>query len=220
MNTNPSAKKILCYGDSNTWGRSGANQKRYAINQRWAGILQKHLGNNYEVIEEGLRSRTTILDFPQSEIQGKNGYQYLLPCLQSHNPLHLVILFLGTNDLMTQFQQTPDLIAQNIKKTIHLIKRASFDRNGNPAQILLLSPPIILEKHLKENSKFANSHAEQKSKQLADKFLTIAEKEFCHFFDLAKIVAPGEYDGVHLEPEMHLIIAQELAQLVKKIFNH
>ena len=62
MNINPEATKILCYGDSNIWGYIPATGKRYPANIRWTGLLQEKLGNDFEIIEEGLNSRTTDLD--------------------------------------------------------------------------------------------------------------------------------------------------------------
>jgi lysophospholipase L1-like esterase len=62
VNTNPNAKVVLCYGDSNTWGRLPDRSGRYAVDERWTGQLQKLLGDDYYVIEEGLGGRTTDLD--------------------------------------------------------------------------------------------------------------------------------------------------------------
>lgn len=53
--------RIICYGDSNTWGYiSGSNHIRYSKTKRWTGVLQTLLGDKYEIIEEGLNSRTLI----------------------------------------------------------------------------------------------------------------------------------------------------------------
>lgn len=62
MNSNPKAKRILCYGDSNTWGYIPGTAKRHDTKTRWTGMLQDKLGDEYEIIEEGLNSRTTIID--------------------------------------------------------------------------------------------------------------------------------------------------------------
>ena len=71
MNINPNAATILCYGDSNTYGQKPDKSGRYAADVRWTGRLQNALGGDYYVIEEGLSSRTTDLDYdPRS---GKNG---------------------------------------------------------------------------------------------------------------------------------------------------
>ncbi len=64
MNTNPNAISILCYGDSNTYGqRPDGTKGRYAADVRWTGQLQSLVGDGYCVIEEGLTSRTTNLEY-------------------------------------------------------------------------------------------------------------------------------------------------------------
>ena len=104
-----SQKTILCYGDSNTWGftpidavipitnKKIAPIKRYNRKEKWTGRLQKLLGENYYVIEEGLNGRTTNLNYHIPP--DRNGKTYLPPCLYTHAPIDLVILALGTNDL-------------------------------------------------------------------------------------------------------------------------
>ena len=95
-------KTILCYGDSNTWGYDPVSQDRYPPTQRWVSVLARELGPEYQVIAEGLNGRTTVWPDPV-EGEHKNGKAYLLPCLESHHPLDLVVLMLGTNDLKHRF---------------------------------------------------------------------------------------------------------------------
>ena len=75
MNTNPRLTRILCYGDSNTWGKAPdlQNLHRYTAQERWTGLLQAKLGDQYEVLEEGLNSRTTDLDDLDPAKPGRNG---------------------------------------------------------------------------------------------------------------------------------------------------
>src|SRR6478672_7408743 len=109
MTTNPDAKRILCFGDSNTWGRIPHVPGRYPVNVRWTGRLQKLLGDNFEIIEEGLGSRTTDLNYAKKP--GRNGRAYLTPCLDSHNPLDVVVIMLGTNDAKIEFNRNAQDIA-------------------------------------------------------------------------------------------------------------
>jgi lysophospholipase L1-like esterase len=95
-------KTILCYGDSLTWGFNPKTKKRMGEKERWTGVLKINLGQDYHIIEEELNGRTTVWDDPFNGGY-KNGMEYLIPCLGSHKPLDLVILFLGTNDLKTRF---------------------------------------------------------------------------------------------------------------------
>ncbi len=97
-------KNILCYGDSNTWGYIAGKfdmttmyMERYPRTIRWTGRLQKLLGDDFYVIEEGLNGRTTNLE--GIDPPDRNGKTYLLPCLYTHSPLDLVVLMLGCNDL-------------------------------------------------------------------------------------------------------------------------
>ncbi len=67
MNTNPTAKRILCFGDSNTRGYipGGTWWGRYPADVRWTGVLQNLLGNEYEIIEEGRGARLTRYEDPR-----------------------------------------------------------------------------------------------------------------------------------------------------------
>ena len=46
-------KRIMCFGDSNTWGANPSDGSRYPEDVRWTGVLQQTLGEGYQVIEEG-----------------------------------------------------------------------------------------------------------------------------------------------------------------------
>ena len=111
-------KRILCFGDSNTWGYNGIDESRFDENTRWTRLLQQHLGEDYEIIEEGLPGRTASIDDPIQE--GMNAYDYIHPCLKSHSPLDLVIIMLGTNDAKERFNLTSFNIAQGIVRLTHL----------------------------------------------------------------------------------------------------
>ena len=119
MNTNPKAIRVLAFGDSNTWGRvpGGDNNARFPLNIRWTGVLQELLGNEYEIIEEGLKGRTTNVNTHFKA--GKNGKEYLLPCLESHKPLDFVILSLGSNDLKARYNRSPEDSAKEIANKRH-----------------------------------------------------------------------------------------------------
>ena len=74
-------KNILCYGDSNTYGRIplAKDGKRFERDQRWPGILEKMLGSQFHIIEEGLGGRTSVIT---DEIEGRmSGLEYITPCL-------------------------------------------------------------------------------------------------------------------------------------------
>lgn len=91
-------KTVLLFGDSNTWGYiPNTDRERFPRDVRWPGVLQSLLGGEWDVIAEGLNGRTATIDRPDSE--GRNGLPYLLPCIHSHQPVDVLVIYLGTNDV-------------------------------------------------------------------------------------------------------------------------
>lgn len=220
MNINPEAKRILCFGDSNLWGRipGDNNSARYPANVRWTGVLQKLLGDNYEIIEEGLNGRTTDKESPFKN--GKNGVKYLYSCLESQNPLDLVVLSLGKNDLKAQYNETPESIGRGIEECIQVIKSEGKDKLGVAPKILLLNPAIIEEK---ERVRFGKKVVDfqggnKKSKKLVGVYQNISTKHKAHFFDVSKSIKVSGVDGVHLDEVSHQKLAESLFRIVKMIF--
>ena len=106
-------KTVLCFGDSNTWGYSPVDGTRYPLDIRWTGVLQKSLGVDYRIIEEGLNGRTTFIN--EDERPLRSGSDVLQIILESHRPLDFVIIMLGTNDLKVEFNLSVEEIAQGAK---------------------------------------------------------------------------------------------------------
>ncbi len=215
MNTNPKAKRILCFGDSNTWGYIPGQAKRYGPDLRWTGILQKLLGEEFEIIEEGLNGRTTVIDDDQKP--GRNGENYLLPCLLTHDPIDYLILFLGTNDMKERYNQTPSDIASNIEKLIKLIYSTAFNQAKNSPNILLISPTIIDESVEGVQEKYKG--AESKSRSLGVLYEEISKQYDLQFIDLAEFVKLSKVDGYHFDRETHQQIAKSFYEKIMQDFQ-
>jgi lysophospholipase L1-like esterase len=207
-------KTILCYGDSLTWGYDPATGKRIAIDKRWPGVLRNDL-KNYFVIEEGLNGRTTLWDDP---IHGghKNGMKYIIPCLASHKPVDLVILFLGTNDLKTHFSISAAEIASSIRVLVDLILKSEAGPHENAPQLLLVAPPLI-----KELSNFAEGFksGKAKSRLLGKYYRQVAEEYDIHFLDTSEVVIASELDGIHLDVDEQVKLGHVMADIVGKIME-
>lgn len=211
--------KILCYGDSNTWGYiSGSNHQRYGNDERWTKILAKLLGNNFEIIEEGLNSRTLISNDTRPGKEGKNGYEYLIPCLDTHDPIDLVILMLGTNELKSTYNKNAKDIGEMLEKYFvkTILNRKSQLKDSYP-KLLIVVPPIVNEKqdYCKANDKY--SGATQKSKELNDIYKNIAERYNCEF--LSNQGLETGIDGVHLTKESHKKLAEMLKDKINNIYK-
>ena len=160
-------KRILCYGDSNTWGYiSGSDHQRYGKEERWTKLLAKLLGNQFEVIEEGLNSRTLISNDPRPGKEGKNGAEYLIPCLDTHDPIDLVILILGTNELKNTYQKSAEEIGNLLEEYfVKVILGRKSQLADTYPKLLIVTPPVVREdtEYCKTKDKYLG--AMQKSKK-------------------------------------------------------
>jgi lysophospholipase L1-like esterase len=220
MNSNSTAKTILCYGDSNTFGQRSddVTKGRWPADTRWTGRLQQLLGDDYYIIEEGLSSRTTNIDYAQKP--GRNGRTYLTSCLQSHHPLDLVVLMLGTNDLKDEFNRSAKAVARAVQQLVLDIQKFVEDYNY-PTKILVVSPIYIDDTatHFTRLYDANYSHGSVlKSHELAGYLEETASTNNCAFFNAASVALPGE-DGIHLSHDSHEALAQALSQCAMKLFN-
>jgi len=208
-------KRVLCFGDSITWGFNPMDQMRMNEEQRWTGVLANGLGENYTIIEEGLNSRTTVWDDP---VKGpsKNGLKYLVPCLASHKPLDLVVLMLGTNDMKQRFSLSITEIARGINVLVDVILKSESGIDGLNPEILLMSPPYLHDETGFEDE-FRNSY--NKSQKLPGYVQKIADEHGCHFLDSSKIMNASELDGVHPNIQEHKKLGTTLIKEVQSIIG-
>lgn len=216
MTINPAARRILCYGDSNTWGQTpDRTGRRYPVGVRWTSVLQSELGGDFSVIEEGLSSRTTDLDYKRKP--GRNGRTYLEPCLDSHNPLDFVIIMLGTNDFKIEFDRSAGDIAEALKGLIEIIHAKTAKYAGRAARVLLVSPILVdmqAEMIREWYSAYYDEVAAQKSQELASHLKRIASETGCEFYDAAQVAWAGK-DGIHLDGASHDALGKALAAEIK-----
>ena len=149
-------KNILCFGDSNTYGFvPGVGMRATTAATRWTGRLAKALGSDYYVIEEGLNGRTNAFDDPVDFDDTKNGKKAFPTILNTHIPLDLVIIMLGSNDLKLRFNATAYDIAKCQARLGEMARRITGEKNFDkkPAEILLVSP-IHVGPGMKDTSPF------------------------------------------------------------------
>lgn len=211
-------RRILCFGDSNTWGYTAGTGERYTEQQRWTGVLQQELGQDYTVIEEGLNGRTTVYEHPT--LPGRKGIDYLVPCLESQKPLDLVVLMLGTNDL--RFTDIYGAV-QGIKHMVNTIKLYShwpetswiFTGGEGQTRILLVAPiqvdPCAYEV---DPSKVPRKYVEY-GLRFGELFQKVAEETGCFFLDAALYAQPDVVDGLHMTKDSHRRLGIAIAEKIK-----
>lgn len=205
-------KQILCFGDSNTYGLIPKEGGRYPWGIRWTSILNEKLGlEKYRVIEEGLCGRTTIFDDPLRE--GRCGVQMMPAVLETHNPIDIVVVMLGTNDCKTIYGATADVIGKGISRIVKQIRI-----NACQSKILLISP-IHLGADVWKNDYDPEFSALSvaTSKELAGIYQKVCENENIYFLDASSYANPSNIDQEHLDEEGHRMLAEAVFQIIREI---
>ncbi|MEI8200452.1 MAG: SGNH/GDSL hydrolase family protein [Eubacteriales bacterium] len=205
---------ILCFGDSNTYGYNPSNKARYMRQERWTGVLQQDLGQEYYVIEEGLNGRTILYDDP---IEGdKCGKKHLPMLLASHIPLDFIIVMLGTNDLKTRFGSSSADIMLGMESIIRIIK--DMKACAKPENILILAP-APLNNEMDPYLKYMFGDPMHKSMEMTDRYRDLAKNENTYFMSVGDMTQVSELDGVHLSLDGHKMLGLKIAELLKQIFE-
>lgn len=203
-------KKILCFGDSNTYGYIPNNGARYDKNTRWTGVLSLLSHGKFEIIEDGCNNRTAFAANPAGKIF--TGYE-ILPELLTDD-FDAVVLAIGINDTQFLYNLSSIEIASGVEKLINIVKVKSPQ-----AKILLVAPSILTEDVL--NGNFAclfDRTSIEKSRQLPLLYQKIAEKQNIEFLDLNSVAKTASLDGLHYAPEQHLKIAQAIFTILSELF--
>lgn len=210
-------KRILIYGDSNTHGFRIDNGLRYDQKTRWTGVCQNLLGNEYEILEEGLNGRTTCHD--EFGMEFRNGLAYIEPCIRTHLPLDMVAVMLGSNDLKSCFGQTADSIAENAARVLEKARWVVESKYPDAdCRYVLISPPEVGPELIigPFGWDFEGVKSIETSKAFASCFAMQAEEKGFLFFDAAKYARPGVIDGLHLDAENHRKLGEAFATWIKR----
>jgi len=204
-------KNILCFGDSNTWGYEPLVARRYPADVRWTGVLQKALGDGFWVIEEGLNGRTNVTN--EEERPMRSGLDVLPVLLESHRPLDLVVIMLGTNDLKHDFNLSAEQIADGARQVCRSVIDCEY-LVDDPPQILLISPTHVELVTAEEQDLLIG--AIEKSRELAEHYQAVAKDLGIHFLDASKIVLKTDLDGVHWDANQHYKFGEELSVRIRQ----
>lgn len=207
-------KRIVCFGDSNTFGHDPKDGSR--LDKRWTRLIRPMLGDGYEIIEEGLCGRTTV--FPiGAEPDGWEGSTVIKPVVCTHKPFDLLIIMLGTNDLLIDTGADIDDSARGMETLIKMTRECV------DARILIISP-VLIDESVKDSEIFAPKYGYDRgcvlSKQFAAKFREAADNNGCEFMNAAEFAKASPLDGVHMDPDNHAKLARAIADKIKDILPY
>ena len=212
---------IVVFGDSNSYGTppmAGLDDwGRFGPAERWPHVMRAALeragGSAPVLIEECLPGRTTVHDDP-IEGRHKNGLAALPIVLESHRPIDLVLIMLGTNDLKARFAVTPDDIANAVGVLVETVRGSRAGPDGGAPRVFVVSPPVISEAGCLAGL-FRGGAA--KSADLGSAFSSMAKRLRVPLLDTAPLIVSDPLDGIHLARDQHAVLGRALAASVQAL---
>ena len=198
-------KKVLFYGDSNTYGFDprGMMGGRLPESERWTELLANKMYGEWRVFADGMNGRL-IPDNPYSLLS-------LDKSVLDYSPLDLFAVMLGTNDLINMSLPDAETVATKMRDFIERqLDRTEFI--DNKTGFLLISPPRILphmDEHLEE--------AEAQRKRFSSELDIIAQEVGIFFADASEWDLDMSFDGVHMNAEGHRLFAEKMADILQGI---
>ena len=224
--------KIICYGDSNTYGfdpRLGS-PGRLAKNERWTGILDSE--PDIEIENEGMNGRC----IPSASYE----YRSLKKILERHYDADMLIIMLGSNDLFMTRGATAEKIADKMRNVfVNVPELTSWKTSGataagdltattsgnsepaSPKRILLVCPPAPSDRVLFYEmvgipmSQSAESAA-RVMKELPEKLAAVAAEFGLEFADATRWNIACLFDGLHFSEEGHRTFAQNILRVIRE----
>ncbi|MBR5358225.1 MAG: SGNH/GDSL hydrolase family protein [Clostridiales bacterium] len=207
-------KTVVCYGDSNTYGYDPATGGRYDEKTRWPRVLQRLLGDDYSVVEEGCNGRTTVFDDPKDD--WKIGLDYIKGIVCSHRPVDILVIMLGSNDMKICYGASCEDIAEGMKAVVKAAVDTLVYKQKYAPEVIIVSPPEITSDVL--NGPFSGSFNEaccEKSRNLAAHYEALAKELGVSFLNAAEYIRPSKEDGLHLTADAHRGLAEAVCSAIK-----
>ncbi|NDV88155.1 arylesterase [Aurantimonas aggregata] len=211
-------KTVLCFGDSLTWGYDAETGLRHDFADRWPNVLARALGDDVCVVTDGLNGRTTAFD-DHTVMSDRNGARTLPTALGAHQPLDLVVLMLGTNDLKRHtgggrvFESR-----QGMERLVEIIQTFPYQRGYAVPKILIVAPP-----HFRETTEpdFALlfGHGVEESQHFRSACTKVAEEYGCAVFDASEVCETTPLDGIHLDAAHTRALGEALVEPVKALLG-
>ena len=186
--------KILCFGDSNTYGYDPRSYfgNQYPAEHRWVDLLAKKL--DCTAVNEGMNGR----EIPRRETELLR-FDRMLAAQQ---PIDLLIVMLGGNDLL---QGNP--VETVVKRMESFLRYIELERS----KILLMGPPTMQRGEWVPTQALVDS-----SKALNHGYKALAERLGVRFADAEEWKISRAFDGVHFTEEGHKAFAEGLAIYLNK----
>ena len=186
--------KILCFGDSNTYGYDPRSfiGSQYPPRHRWVDLLAQKLG--CDAVNAGENGR----EIPE----GEGELMRFEMMLARHDPVDLLVIMLGTNDLLQG--DPPEVVARRMEA---FLEHIPLERS----KILLIAPPPMQRGAWVPSKSLIDA-----STALNREYEALCARLGIGFADARTWDIPLTFDGVHFSEEGHGAFAEGLANYLTK----
>ncbi|MBO0662688.1 SGNH/GDSL hydrolase family protein [Jiella sp. MQZ9-1] len=211
-------KTVLAFGDSLTWGYDPETGLRHDFFSRWPIVAGRKLGHDVRVIGEGLNGRTTAFDDHLVAAE-RNGAKILPTLLATHQPLDVLVIMLGTNDLKRDtgggrvFESR-----QGLERLVEIAQCFPYQRGYQAPKILLVAPPHFCQT-TEPDFALLFGHAVEESQHFRSAVTKVAEEYGCAMFDAAEVCETSPMDGVHLDAENTIRLGEALVEPIRALLD-
>lgn len=190
-------QKILCYGDSNTYGYDPRSYfgGQYPENVRWTVLLERH---GWQVFNRGENGRS----IPQR----KWDVDAAIQTIKSLRP-DIVTIMLGSNDIL----QDTSLSAEDCALRMERFMQILLEQNCSCKYLLIAPPPMTLGAWVSEKELIKTS------KQLGAYYRTATQRLSINFADAGEWNISISFDGVHFSEKGHLTFAKRLHETLAEL---
>lgn len=211
-------KTVLAFGDSLTWGYNVESGLRHDFCDRWPNVVGKALGHGVRVISEGLPGRTTAYD-DHTVMADRNGARILPTLLASHQPLDVVVIMLGTNDLKKTAGGGRAFESRlGLERLVEIVQTFPYQRGYAVPKILLVAPPPFRQT-LEPDFALLFGHAVEESLHFRSAVTKVAEEYGCSMLDAGEVCETTTVDGVHLDAENTRRLGEALVAPIRVLLD-
>lgn len=192
------SRKIVCFGDSNTYGYDPRSYLggRYPESVRWTGLLK---AAGWEVWNEGENGRS--IPRLDEEIQ-------IAAQVVRRTEAQMLTVMLGSNDLLQQ----PGLRAEVVEDRMERFLNTLLADVPPGLKVLLVAPPPM-----RLGAWVPDERLIEESRQLAACYKTLAQRLGIHFADAGAWDVDLTFDGVHFSELGHRTFAGEMQKTLEQV---
>ena len=191
-------RKIIFFGDSNTYGYepSEVMPGRYPAEVRWVDRLAGQLGEEWQVISNGLNGRKI------PDVRYTYQQEPVLRMIKEAGDTGIFAVMLGTNDLVLTYTADAEVPIAKMNRFL-----AFVTEHMDPERLLIIAPVYVGSSDV--NIPFLSDWYKE-SIRMNEGFRTLSAKYGNRFVDAGKWGIELAYDFVHLSPSGHRLFADQL----------